>query len=245
VLLAGLIVTGILVVGALWLYVTGARGEPAASSNDAGEQDPGDAPLDSELERGAVETALVVLVDNRWDACAFDGYEETWRRFTAEDVRGFAGVPGGRHRVVTRCEGGEARLDFVVAPGQVIAARLDASTARWSVLADPPARPPDSALVAHRMVLGVARAMRGDAIVAPEELVTRTVRELRGLVARKDAGADAQALLAQAERLGEALIGVPLSRAQLRTLREALSRRAGVPPDLAVAVLPDTSSSAE
>ena len=234
-----LVVAGVLGVGALWLYVTGARRESprVPTAPNAGDE--------PEVERGAEETALVLLLDNAWDACAFDGYEETWRRFTADEVRGFAGVPGGRHRVVTRCAGAEARLEFVVAPGEVFAARLDPAAARFRVLQDPPARPQDSALVLHRMVLGVARAMRGDAIVPPDAVVERTVREVERMSTRKNAGEGEEVLLRDAERLGEALIGVPLSRAHLRTLRAALVAASGAVPGVAAAVLPDAQSSIE
>jgi hypothetical protein len=46
-------------------------------------------------------------------------------------MRGFCGVPAGRHRVKTTTPAGDATLDFVVYPGEILTWRLDADRARW------------------------------------------------------------------------------------------------------------------
>ncbi|MBX3208467.1 MAG: hypothetical protein KF764_25705 [Labilithrix sp.] len=76
-------------------------------------------------------SAFVILEDNLWEACAVDDLREPWGRYTTEPVRGFCGVPAGRHRVRTTTASGEATLDFVVYPGEVLAFRLDPERARW------------------------------------------------------------------------------------------------------------------
>jgi hypothetical protein len=76
-------------------------------------------------------SAFVILEANAWDACTVDDVREPWSRYTTETVRGFCGVAPGRHRVRTTTPAGEATLDFVVYPGEVLAWKLDAERARW------------------------------------------------------------------------------------------------------------------
>ena len=76
-------------------------------------------------------SAFVVLEGNLWDACAVDDLREPWGRYTTEPVRGFCGVPAGRHRIRTTTPSGDATLDFVVYPGEVLSFRLDPERARW------------------------------------------------------------------------------------------------------------------
>lgn len=76
-------------------------------------------------------SAFVILEGNAWDACNVDDVREPWARLTTEPVRGFCGVASGRHRIRTTTPAGEATLDFVVYPGEVLAWRLDAERARW------------------------------------------------------------------------------------------------------------------
>ncbi|MBX3264661.1 MAG: tetratricopeptide repeat protein [Labilithrix sp.] len=80
---------------------------------------------------GREASAFVILEENLWEACAVDDLREPWGRYTTEPVRGFCGVPAGRHRIRTTTASGEATLDFVVYPGEVLAFRLDAERARW------------------------------------------------------------------------------------------------------------------
>lgn len=76
-------------------------------------------------------SAFVILEGNTWDACAVDDVHEPWSRLATEPIRGFCGVTSGRHRVRTTTPTGDATLDFVVYPGEVLAWRLDAEHARW------------------------------------------------------------------------------------------------------------------
>jgi hypothetical protein len=76
-------------------------------------------------------SAFVILEGNVWDACTVDDAREPWSRLATEPVRGFCGVTSGRHRVQTTTPTGDATLDFVVYPGEVLAWRLDAERARW------------------------------------------------------------------------------------------------------------------
>ena len=76
-------------------------------------------------------SAFVILEGNLWEACAVDDLREPWGRYTTEPVRGFCGVPAGRHRVRTTTPSGDATLDFVVYPGEVLSFRLDPERARW------------------------------------------------------------------------------------------------------------------
>lgn len=73
----------------------------------------------------------MILEGNLWEACAVDDVREPWGRYTTEPVRGFCGVPAGRHRIRTTTSSGDATLDFVVYPGEVLAFRLDPERARW------------------------------------------------------------------------------------------------------------------
>lgn len=236
--MGGLIVVAVVAVagaGALWLYLTGARpgAAPAAPVASAEPDERADV---------AEATAIVLLEGNVWSACAFDGHEEDWARFTAAPVRGFAGVPSGRHRVTTTCPSGRgnARLDFVLYPGDVFARRLDVEAARWDYCEDDddakaPAPAAAESLIVHRTVLGIARAMRGDAVVVPETAVRRTCAALADVLARSAAAGDAEAdtqadedRLAEAAALGEALVGVPLTRGQLGALTDRVLAAADV-----------------
>lgn len=76
-------------------------------------------------------SAFVILERNLWEACAVDDLREPWARYTTEPVRGFCGVPPGRHRISTTTPSGDATLDFVVYPGEVLSFRLDPERARW------------------------------------------------------------------------------------------------------------------
>jgi hypothetical protein len=219
-LFGALIVLALVVVGAVWLYATGARREASPSPSEVVDHD--------EQDDVAEATAVVLLPGNVWNACDFDGHDEDWGRFTSAPVRGFAGVPSGRHRVMTTCLSGVARLDFVLYPGDVFARRLDPDAARWGPCEDADASPglPES-LIVHRTVLGVARAMRGDAVVVPDVAVRRTCASLAGLFARavaagEKAKEDEEALLREASALGDGLVGVPLTRGQLGVLTRAV-----------------------
>ena len=229
-LIAALIAVGLVAAFGLWLYLTGARRDGAPPTSPSRDSDL-DAPEDV-----ADATAIVLLPGNVWDACAFDGHQEEWARFTSRPVRGFGGVPSGRHRVITTCASGVATLDFVLYPGDVFARRLDPAAARWGPCADDAdaAPGPAESLVAHRTVLGIARAMRGDAVVDPDAAVRRTCAALEELFARvgaaeregqeekaEEAGereGTEDALLREATALGETLVGVPLTRRQLGVL---------------------------
>ena len=190
---------------------------------------------------------VVVLEDNAWDACAIDGVKEEWARFTSADVRGFAAVMGGRHRVVTTIDDRDAVLDFVVRPGDVLVRRLDRSAAKWieldtASLARVKARALGGekgelgdALVSYRSTMGIARTQRGGTVTSPDAVVARVRGALAALVEKAArADADLDALVAEATNLGMDLVGVPLTREQIDALAE-LGKRA---PRIGEAVMP-------
>lgn len=194
-------------------------------------------------EKGPVRepSAHVVLEANLWDGCVVDDLREPWSRFTTEPVRGFCGVPAGRHRVKTTTPAGEAILDFVVYPGEVLAWRLDADRARWephdldpdtrALLEGQPASSMDVSsagrpkvpgwLVHLRTTMHVAssRASAPPAKAADDAL-DRVRKRFSKLVSRAQGeGIDKHAeLLTAARGLGEALVGRTLTRKDMRAL---------------------------
>lgn len=201
-------------------------------------------------------SAFVILEGNAWDACSVDDLHEPWSRLATEPIRGFCGVTAGRHRVRTTTPTGEATLDFVVYPGEVLAWRLDVEHARWephdldtdtrSSLEAVPASTTDMAAAARaarpklpgwlvhlRTTVGLAstRAPASSPRVA-DDAIERVRKRLVKLVARgehEDACVHDD-LLVEARGLGETLIGRLLTRRQLRAfvapVREAASRLA-------------------
>lgn len=196
-------------------------------------------------------SAFVILEGNTWEACTVDDVREPWARLATEPVRGFCGVAAGRHRVKTTTSGGDATLDFVVYPGEVLAWRLDVERARWephdldaetrSALESAPASSMDLSasvrpklpgwLVHLRTTVGLASS-RSLAAAASDsaEGVERVRKRLVKLVARAESDeSDPQGeLLVEARGLGEALVGRILTRRELRALvapaREAATR---------------------
>ncbi|MBX3188091.1 MAG: hypothetical protein KF819_13800 [Labilithrix sp.] len=200
-------------------------------------------------------SAFLILEDNAWEACNVDDVREPWARFTTEPVRGFCGVPAGRHRVRSSTPGGEATLDFVVYPGEVLAWRLDADRARWephdldpdlraqleaapvsSLDVAASARPKVPGWLVHlRTTLGLVSS-RQNTLRLPvkngDDGVERLKKRLVKLVTRaeNDPTGALSDLLDEARALGEALVGRALTRRELRSLvappREAASRLA-------------------
>jgi hypothetical protein len=160
----------------------------------------------------------------------------------------------GRHRVQTTTAAGDATLDFVVYPGEVLAWRLDAERARWEPhdldaetranLEAAPASTLDLAAAARpklpgwlvhlRTTMGLARSRGGSSprvsSANAQDGVERVRKRLVKLVARAENDAvDPQGdLLVLARGLGESLVGRILTRRELRALvapaREAASR---------------------
>lgn len=183
-------------------------------------------------------SAFVILESNMWDACTVDDVREPWARLTTEPIRGFCGVTPGRHRIRTSTSAGEATLDFVVYPGEVLAWKLDAERARWephdldpdtrSSLESAPvstldlaahARPKMPGWLVHlRTTVGLVSS-RGNApsIRGEGEGIERVRKRLAKLVARaEEDDEEADDLLSSARGLGEAIIGKPLTRKDLR-----------------------------
>ena len=195
-------------------------------------------------------SAYVILEGNLWDSCNVDDVREPWARLATEPVRGFCGVPSGRHRVRTTTPAGEATLDFVVYPGEVLAWRLDADRARWephdldpetrSSLEGAPASSLDVAasarpklpgwLVHLRTTVGLVSSRAGSSARLGDDAVERVKRRLVKLVGRVENDVDEEGgdLLVEARGLGESLVGRILTRRELRGLvapaREAASR---------------------
>lgn len=201
---------------------------------------------------GREPSGFVVLEGNVWDACAVNDAREPWGRFTTEPVRGFCGVPAGRHRVRTTTPSGEATLDFIVHPGEVLSWRLDSEHARWepneldpdlrSTLegADGSSRDVGSAarpklpgwLVHLRTTMSIGSSRAGASFTrSPPEGLERLRKRLARLVAIVESDADSDLdILGEAKAIGEALVGRPLGRKEMRSLvlaaREAATRLA-------------------
>ncbi len=198
-------------------------------------------------------SAFVVLEGNLWDGCVVDELREPWSRLATEAVRGFCGVPAGRHRVRTTTPAGEATLDFVVYPGEVLAWRLDVDRARWephdldgdtrSLLEGVPASSSDVSAAGRPKLPGwlvhlrTTRHVASSRASAPpakaaDDALDRVRKRLAKLVSRAQSeGIDAHAeLLTIARALGESLVGRTLTRKDMRTLvgpaRETATRLA-------------------
>jgi hypothetical protein len=196
-------------------------------------------------------SAYVILEGNTWDSCNVDDVREPWARLATEPVRGFCGVAAGRHRVRTTTPAGDATLDFVVYPGEVLAWRLDAERARWephdldsetrSNLECAPSSAMDVAasarpklpgwLVHLRTTVGLATSRGAVSLQGTSaDGVERVRKRLVKLVARAESDeTDPQGELnIEARGLGEALVGRLLTRRELRALvapvREAANR---------------------
>ena len=186
-------------------------------------------------------SGFVVLEGNLWDACTVDDLREPWSRFTTEPVRGFCGVPAGRHRIRTTTPTGEATLDFVVYPGEVLAWRLDVERARWEPhdldpdtrsllegaplstnnLADGALRPKLPGWLVHlRTTMSIGNARSGaDLTRAADDGIDRLKKRLAKLVALAESDHEGDKdLLAEARGIGEAIVGRPLARRELRSL---------------------------
>lgn len=196
-------------------------------------------------------SAFVILDGNAWDACNVDDVREPWGRFTTEPVRGFCGVASGRHRIRTATPVGDATLDFVVYPGEVLAWRLDAERARWephdldgetrALLEGAPLSTRDLGGAPHtklpgwlvhlRTTVGMASARSSGRLPSDGgDAIDRVRDRFAKLVGRAEHEAEGAASdsLVEARGLGETLIGRHLTREQLRALvapaREVASR---------------------
>jgi len=195
-------------------------------------------------------SAYVVLEDNDWDVCIVDDMHEPWTRLATEPIRGFCGVPAGRHRVKT----GDAVLDFVVYPGEVLAWRLDKERARWEPhdlegdtranlegvptsavdITSTASRPKVPGWLVHlRTTMQVASSRRSaPPPKAQDDAVDRVRKRFSKLVGKaQHSSIDAHAeLLDVARALGESLVGRPLQRKDMRAIvapaREAATRLA-------------------
>ena len=197
-------------------------------------------------------SAFLLLDANAWDACAVDDVREPWGRYTTEPVRGFCGVPSGRHRVVTKTPAGDATLDVVVYPGEILSFKLDADRARWephdldpetrALLEAAPSSTTDLGSLARPKLPGWLVHLRTTmnlvgarpSAPAPPAMTDEGALRVRKRFARIVASAEAANasehadLLVEARGLGEALIGRPLTRREMRDLvgpaREAAIR---------------------
>jgi hypothetical protein len=192
-------------------------------------------------------SGFVILEGNVWEGCAVDDLREPWGRYTTEPVRGFCGVPVGRHRVRTTTPTGEATLDFVLYPGEVLSWRLDVDRARWEPHdLDPDVRSaleaaplsaidvnaslgrgllPHAAklpgwLVHLRTTMGIGSSRSGAVLTkSTEDGVDRLRKRLAKLVGMAESDNDAEVdLLAAARAIGESIVGRPLARKEMRAL---------------------------
>lgn len=186
-------------------------------------------------------SGFVVLEGNLWDACAVDDLRDPWAKYTTEPIRGFCGVPVGRHRIRTTTPNGEATLDFVVYPGEVLAWRLDAERARWEphdldpdtrgLLEGVPVSTTDASaamrpklpgwLVHLRTTMGIGSSRATSVALngRTEDGIDRLRKRLAKLVALAEGGGDTDVdLLAEARAIGEAIVGRPIARREMRAL---------------------------
>lgn len=197
-------------------------------------------------------SGFVILEGNLWESCSVDDVREPWAKLATEPVRGFCGVTSGRHRVRTTTAAGEATIDFVVYPGEVLAWRLDVERARWEphnldadARANLESTPPSSLnlaasvrpklpgwLVHLRTTVGLASSRGTASVPTSADGLERVRKRLAKLIARAESeGSDPNGnLVVEARGLGEALVGRVLTRRELRALvapaREAASRLA-------------------
>ena len=258
-------VVAALVLFLFWFWRTGRGREgprPEATGSTDEERTHGPPPEETEGFTAAMGT-VVLLRDNEWDACVVDGIKEDWKRYGGPDVRGFAGVAAGRHQVVTTTAAGEVTLDFVLYPGEIYVRRLDADTKTWQ-LVDEAVEATDrdrarggsmgkmaDSLVSYRTTFGIARVMAGAQVKSPDAAVDLACVQLDELLKRALADQPADTLVKEAYEIGRALIGVPMTRAQLATIigpigklaheRAAASehKRGALLASLGLAVLPD------
>jgi hypothetical protein len=186
-------------------------------------------------------SAFVLLDANAWDACSVDGVTEPWARYATDAIRGFCGVPAGRHRIKTTTPAGDATLELVIYPGEILAWRLDPERARWArhdldadtraLLESAPPSTTDVAAVARPRLPGWLVHLRTTIAMASQRAggpsfgetgdgVERLRKRFAKLVARAEADSlDAdEDHLSEARAIGEALLGRPLARAEMRAL---------------------------
>ena len=212
-----------------WFWRTGAGKEPsgvAVAEAPHPLADAGDEPEDFASKMGTV----VLLVDNDWNACTVDGLKEDWKRHAAADVRGFAGIGGGRHQAVTTTSAGDAMLDFVLYPGEIFIRRLLPQTAKWEAVdreSEDDLRAGarggsmgkmSGALISYRTVFGIARVMAGGKVTAPGAAIDAACARLDGLLKRAMADQPPEMLVREAYEIGCTLLGVPMTRAELRVV---------------------------
>lgn len=169
-----------------------------------------------------------------------DDVREPWSRFTTEPIRGFCGVSIGRHRVRTTTPSGEATLDFIAHPGEVLCWRLDVERARW----EPHDLDPDTRillegtaestrdlsrvgspklpgwLVHLRTTINIGAARSGATFTRPpQEGVDRLRKRLGKLVTIVESDKASELdVLGEARAIGEAIVGRPLTRKDMRAL---------------------------
>lgn len=195
-------------------------------------------------------SAFVVLEGNLWEACSVDDLREPWGRFTTEPVRGFCGVSSGRHRICTTTPSGEATVDFVIYPGEVLSWRLDPEHARWephdldadtrTVLEAAPVSSVDIGarskipgwLVHLRTTMKIGSSRAGASLArSSEDGLDRLKKRLSKLVVTSASSTNSDVdTLGEARAIGEAIVGRPLARKEMRSLvlsvRDAAARLA-------------------
>jgi len=174
-----------------------------------------------------LQPGVVLLRDNDWDMCTFDGVSREWR--AAQGPRGFSGVFAGRHQAVTRVKDKAAVLDFVLYPGEIFIRRLDYEKTRW-VPDDPETEKNyrelawggavgamSSALVDYLSAVALSKGALPDAKASPEK-TEQACRILRDLASRSSGEEPFEPRLKEAFEAGVGLVGLPLSTEQLSLL---------------------------
>ncbi|HEY4003123.1 MAG TPA: hypothetical protein VGO93_29915, partial [Candidatus Xenobia bacterium] len=163
---------------------------------------------------------VILLRDAPWEGAVLDGTTARW----PDAMRGWYFVWPGRHQVVTA--GGET-LNFVLYPEEILIRRY--IDGRW--LAEHPENEDEYRTLARGGPFGswkntmvdylqlTADVYRRDPAAPPVAILERWCTAAEG-------GASAAPLLAEAEALGQSLIGRPLLGDALRAITSTLIRRA-------------------
>lgn len=163
---------------------------------------------------------VLVLVGADWSRTRLDGAALD---VEVEHPEGIDVIFPGRHRLESDLGPGRSAIwEVALHAGDVVARRLDRVRGEWVACECPPGEGP------ARLVPFARKSRR-----SPEDAVREARERIRALLARVSAGEPLASAVAQASKIGDGLVGVPLEAAHWPELRgpfelaarEALARR--------------------
>ena len=169
-----------------------------------------DPPPPEEAATREPDATVIVMCDD-WSTLAIDGLAEAWGRIVDGAPTGFSELSAGRHSLATSVDGARVAMEFIAFPGEQIVCSLQQRPARWVGLPVDSVTVDEAKLVRSRAALGLARAVAHVSGRDPEELVARVVSALTQFIGRPTS----DSVLTDTESLGQELVGVPLTRAQI------------------------------